>query len=181
MIDVRGVGYQVFMPTTSLSKLPESGETAVIHTYLYVREDAMQLYGFASTDEQSLFETLLSVSGIGPKVALAILSCFDVATIKKAIVTEDVDLITSIRGIGKKNAQRLILELKERLDIPDGEPATALGPGARSVYLEAKNALLGLGYSPLEARSALEGFDFSANPEVSLEQLIKYALKKLAG
>lgn len=178
-VDVAGVGYRLSMSNNSLAAMPPLGEPVFIYTYLHVREDALQLFGFASSPERGLFEKLIGVSGIGPKVALAVLSAFDVDSLKHAIVSEDVALITSIPGIGKKNAQRLILELKEKLDLPETgliAPAAAVD---KSAYDEARGALASLGYSPSEAKKALDGF-VPDGEGVTVELLIKHALKKLA-
>jgi len=178
-IDVSGVGYRVSMPNNSLAAMPQRGEPVFVYTYTHVREDVLQLFGFMSVAERELFERLISVSGIGPKVALAILSSFDVDSLKQAIVGEDIALITSIPGIGKKNAQRLVLELKEKLTLPEiGLTSTAYIKD-RSAYEEARSALLGLGYTSAEAKKALDGFAPDGT-EISVEVLIKHALKNLA-
>jgi Holliday junction DNA helicase RuvA len=182
ILNVNGVGYEVLMSTNCLSKMPMEGKEASVFTYLHVREDLMQLFGFSTKAEKELFEQLISVSGIGPKVALAILSAFSVSTLKKAILSNDVDLITAIPGIGKKSAQRLILELKEKLSLPELEvvQSSNLGDSSKSAYSEARAALISLGYSATEATEALEAFPYGQN-EITVEELIKYALKNLAG
>ncbi|MCL6472631.1 MAG: Holliday junction branch migration protein RuvA [Firmicutes bacterium] len=177
-IDVNGVGYRVSMSNNSLAAMPARGEPVFVYTYTYVREDTLQLFGFASTGERELFEKLITVSGIGPKVALAILSAFDVDSLKQAIVGEDIALITSVPGIGKKNAQRLILELKEKLTLSDTGLLPAKQVKDLSIYEEARSALLSLGYSPAEAKKSLEGFNEDVD-EISVESLIKHALKNL--
>jgi len=178
VLDVNGIGYELFLSTNSLSKVPAIGETASLYTYLHVRDDALQLYGFTTPCERELFEYLLSVTGVGPKVALAILSAFSVNSLKEAIVREDVELISAIPGIGKKSAQRLILELKGRLSLP--EVATlSQERGKSSTYAQARKALMALGYSAAEAKNALEGFPHDKG-EISTEELLKYALRNLA-
>lgn len=177
-IDVGGVGYRVYMSTNSLSSLPSRGEPVFVYTYTHVREDTLQLFGFNSVAEREAFEKLISVSGIGPKVALAILSVFEVGALKQAVASEDIALITSVPGIGKKNAQRLVLELKDKLGAPEAGPEVAALKVERSIYEEAKGALLSLGYSPAEAKKALEGF----NPDghsTTVEAMVKYGLKNL--
>ncbi|MHB8841439.1 MAG: Holliday junction branch migration protein RuvA [Candidatus Aquicultor sp.] len=177
-IDVNGVGYRVSMSNNSLAAMPQRGEPVFVYTYTHVREDVLQLFGFMSVAERELFEKLISVSGIGPKVALAILSSFDVDSLKQAIVGEDIALITSIPGIGKKNAQRLVLELKEKLTLTESGLASTASVKDRSVYEEARSALLGLGYTPAEAKKALDGFT-PDGAGVAVEALIKHALKNL--
>lgn len=176
ILDVGGVGYELFLSTQSLSKMPANGGNVSVHTYLYVREDQMQLFGFATSEEKELFTQLISVGGIGPKVALSILSSFTVSSFKKAILTADIDLIVGIPGVGKKSAQRLILELKERLSLP--EEISFPSSKASSAYTQAREALLNLGYSLSEAKRALEGFGFERE-EIEPEELVKYALKNL--
>ena len=178
-VDVAGVGYRLAMSNNSLTVMPSLGEPVFIYTYLHVREDALQLFGFASAPERELFEKLIGVSGIGPKVALAVLSAFDVDSLKHAIINEDVALITSIPGIGKKGAQRLILELKEKLTLPETGLMGAVAKEDRSAYDEARGALLSLGYSSQEARKALDGFAPDGE-RVTVELLVKHALKRLA-
>lgn len=182
VIDVNGVGYEVMMSTNCLTKIPLEGKETSVYTYLHVREDVMQLFGFCGKGEKELFEQLISVSGTGPKVALAILSAFSITTFKKAILSNDVDLITAIPGIGKKSAQRLILELKEKISLPQLEVASSLQNGAavQSVYAEAREALIKLGYSAAEANESLEAFPYGSE-EVRAEELVKYALKNLVG
>jgi Holliday junction DNA helicase RuvA len=181
ILDVNGVGYELAMPTGALSKLLAKGEEASLYTYLHVREDVMQLFGFLSAADKEMFEKLLSVTKIGPKVAISLLSAFSVTALKKAILLEDVDLLAAIPGIGKKTAQRLVLELKEKLALPDLEVVSS-GKGAekdfQAVYTQTRDALLGLRYSPLEAKNALEGYSPDGEPDV--EQMLKYALKNLA-
>lgn len=182
MLEVDGVGYELLMSTNCLAKMPPEGGEAHVFTYLHVREDLMQLFGFCGKAEKELFEQLISVSGIGPKVALAVLSAFSVSTLKKAILTNDVDLITAIPGIGKKSAQRLILELKEKLSLPELEvvQSSNSSSSSKSIYSEARAALISLGYSAAEATASLEAFPYGPH-EVSVEELVKHGLKNLAG
>ncbi|MBS3908476.1 MAG: Holliday junction branch migration protein RuvA [Actinobacteria bacterium] len=178
-VDVAGVGYRLAMSNNSLTTMPSLGEPVFIYTYLHVREDALQLFGFASAPEREFFERLIGVSGIGPKVALAVLSAFDVDSLKHAIINEDVALITSIPGIGKKGAQRLVLELREKLTLPETGLMGAVAKEDRSAFDEARGALLSLGYSSQEARKALDGFAPDGEA-VTVELLVKHALKRLA-
>ena len=175
LLDVGGVGYRLLMSTRTVASLPAEGDTATIHTYLHVREDELTLYGFESDDERSLFETLIGVSGVGPKVALAVLSALRPDALRAAVAADDVAVLSSVPGIGKKTAQRLALELKDKLDLPDVGLA---GRGAHPVAAaEARDALLAMGFTAAEAAAALRGAEESS----SAEQLLKSALKSLGG
>lgn len=181
-IEVNGVGFAVGMSQASLSKLPELGAPVQVHTYLQVREDEMSLYGFLSLEEQALFEQLIGVSGIGPKVALAALSAFpSPQALASAIAAQDVAAVQRIPGVGKKTASRIILELKGSLDhgldqlfSANGEPApTAAVAGAE--LAGAREALLSMGFTPAEVDLSLKGVAEDADTEA----LLKYALKRL--
>ena len=181
-IEVNGVGFAVGMSQASLSKLPELGGPVQVHTYLQVREDEMSLYGFLSLEEQALFEQLIGVSGIGPKVALAALSAFpSPQALASAIAAQDVAAVQRIPGVGKKTASRIILELKGSLDHgldqlfgANGEPApTAAASGAE--LTGAREALLSMGFTPAEVDLSLKG----ASEDADTEALLKYALKRL--
>ena len=169
VLDVNGVGYRLFATPAAVRKA-DGADEVVVETHLHVREDAMQLFGFADADERELFEQLLSVSGVGPKVALAIVSGYSPAELRRAIVREDDALFQTIPGIGKKTAQRVVLELKEKIGIaPVGEAA----PGD---YLAARDALVELGYTMLDAERALAEVD----PDLSPEERVRHALRKAA-
>ena len=167
VVDVAGVGYRVFA-TPSAIRLADGADEVSLHTHLHVRDDAMQLFGFADADERELFEQLLSVSGVGPKVALAIVSGYSPGELKRAIVREDADLFQTIPGIGKKTAQRVVLELKEK--------SVAAGAAAPTEELAARDALVGLGYSVLEAEQALAAVD----PGLPVEERVRLALRRAA-
>jgi Holliday junction DNA helicase RuvA len=173
VLDVGGVGYSLAVTPTAL-RLAERGGEVSLETYLHVREDALQLYGFADADERELFVHLLAVNGIGPKVALTIVSGSRPADLRRAILLEDTKRFEAIPGIGKKTAQRVVLELKEKLggasDV--GGAAAAHDPP----YLVARDALVELGYSLAEAETALADTD----PEASPEERVREALKKAA-
>lgn len=181
-IEVNGVGFAVGMSQASLSKLPELGGTVQVHTYLQVREDEMSLYGFLSLEEQALFEQLIGVSGIGPKVALAALSAFpSPQALAAAIAAQDVAAVQRIPGVGKKTASRIILELKGSLDHglgqlfgADGSPA-APAATAGAELAGAREALLSMGFTPAEVDLSLKG----AAEDADTEALLKYALKRL--
>jgi Holliday junction DNA helicase RuvA len=178
IIDVNGVGYRVFMPASGLARLPARGAELRVQTHLHVREDAMTLFAFQTTDERELFEVLITVNGIGPKNALAILSAHTPGALRRAVVTEDVDALTAVPGIGKKSAARIVLELKSKLALPDLTIVTA-DPSARAKIAEVRDALLQLGYTTNEARDALERIDLDADDSTT-EDLLRTALKELA-
>jgi Holliday junction DNA helicase RuvA len=165
VLDVGGVGYLLRLTSRAFSKVKE-GREITFDTYLHVREDALQLYGFAEPAERELFEQLLSVSGVGPKVALAIVSGSTPSELRRAIALEDTTRFIAIPGIGKKTAQRVVLELKEKLAVERFEPEG-------STDLVARDALLELGYSPVEAERALADTDPDASPEERVRQALK--------
>jgi len=179
VVDVNGVGYEAYVSLFSLAALPETGETVSLHTYLHVREDAMQLFGFSGDAEKQLFLRLIGLTGVGPKLALSILSVFSPAEFQRVLINGDVKALTTIPGVGLKGAKRLVLELQEKLVPSDqaGLPSD-VPPGAKSAFAEAREALVGLGYSPVEANRALEGYPDKT--EAKVEDIIKYALKNLA-
>jgi Holliday junction DNA helicase RuvA len=171
VLDVNGVGYLVLPTRRAAQKARGKGEVA-LETYLHVREDALQLYGFADAAERELFTHLLSVSGVGPKVALSIVSGSTPAELKRAIALEDTARFQAIPGIGKKTAQRVVLELKEKLG--EGVEVPAAGqPG--SAHLVARDALVELGYSLVEADRALAETDPDALPEERVREVLKKA------
>jgi Holliday junction DNA helicase RuvA len=169
VLDVGGVGYLVQATPRALAQAGGSKEVTV-ETYLHVREDALQLYGFADPAERELFEQLLSVSGVGPKVALAIVSGSTPAELRRAIAREDTARFEAIPGIGRKTAQRVVLELKGTLSV-EAEP-TAEGDG----HLVARDALVELGYSLVDAESVLAAVD----PALPPEERVRLALRQAA-
>ena len=173
-LDVNGVGYKLSCPATTLRALPSEGREARVWTYTHVREDALVLFGFATESEQRTFEALLSVAGVGPKVALAVCSVLAPDAFRRALVTGDVDAISAVPGIGKKTASRIVLELKERLALPDLEVAGTANDALR----QARSALENLGYSPVEVREALA--EISTEEKRPVEEVVKNALKVLA-
>jgi len=171
IINVGGIGFQVSMPTSTLSTLGKIGEEVKIHTYLHLREDNAALYGFASTEELGLFQNLISVSGLGPKLALAMLSAMNIERLTTAIATSSTDLLTEIPGIGKKMANRLILELKEKIGAGwITTPAVQLAEENTEVLA----ALTSLGYSVAEATRAVGSLP--PDSKLSLEDKVKQAL-----
>ena len=187
VIVVNGVGYRVFVTGTTAYSLQE-GEKVRLYTQYHVREDAHLLYGFRTREERELFGRLTNVSGIGPKVALAILGAGAPDQVVFAIRAEDVNFLTKLPGIGKKTAQRLILDLKDKLDdLAQTFPATPYSQAVESrpsktagLGSEVLEALLALGYNEKEAQGALRGLaEEITSGELSLEQLIKLAMKQL--
>lgn len=178
VIDVHGVGYRVYTSITSLSMLGAVGDEAIMYTYLYVREDTMDLYGFASNEEKTMFERLLSVTGIGPKAALSILSVLTPAKLAVAVITADTKTLTKAQGVGAKAAQRIVLELKDKLNDIDSITLEELGKyesiSESSALSEAVEALTALGYSQADAQTAVVGLEAE-----STEDAVKQALKRL--
>ncbi|HET6312756.1 MAG TPA: Holliday junction branch migration protein RuvA [Chloroflexia bacterium] len=173
VLNVGGVFYKVAVPASSISQLGKKGETVRVYTHLYVREDQLALYGAADERQLRMFETLLGVSGIGPKVGLSILSTMPVESLENAIASGNVDLLTRIPGIGRKTASRLVLELKGKLDLLVAAGISA-SPTAASEVVE---ALSGLGYSPAEIQAALS--TLPKEQELTTEDMVMFALKRL--
>ena len=167
VLDVGGVGY-LLRPTARALQKTEPEREVTLDTYLHVREDALQLYAFAEPAERELFEQLLSVSGVGPKVALLIVSGSTPAELRRAIVLEDTARFLAIPGVGKKTAERVVLELKEKLGLEQVVPADAPD-------LVARDALVELGYTAFEAERALASTDPEAPPEERVRQALKAA------
>jgi Holliday junction DNA helicase RuvA len=173
VLEVGGVGYRLHATPTAIRK-SEGAEEVVLETHLHVREDALQLFGFADAAERELFEQLLAVSGVGPKVALAIVSGYSPAELRKAIVREDAALFQTIPGIGKKTAQRVVLELKERIaPLAAVEEAPHLGAG--DGHIVARDALVELGYSAAEAEQRLAEIDPDLPPAERVRQALRAA------
>ena len=172
IVNVGGIGFQVYAPTSTLSALGRIGEDIKLYTHLHLREDNVALYGFSSTEELELFQALIGVSGLGPKLALAMLSAMSVEQLTTAIVTGSTDLLTTIPGIGKKVASRLILELKEKIGAGwITTPATQLAQENTDVLA----ALISLGYSAADATKAVASLP--ASSDLSLEEKIKLTLQ----
>jgi len=173
-VEVGGVGYEVEAPMSTFFQLPSLGEEVRLLTHLVVREDAHVLYGFASGEERRLFRALIKVSGVGPKIALALLSGISVAAFAECVQREDIAALTRIPGVGRKTAERLIVEMRDRLSgPPPGSGAAAIAAGT-SAESEAYGALVALGYRPAEAARLLK----AAGPGThSTEELIRRALQ----
>jgi len=182
IVDVGGVGYRLFIPLSTFYSLPESGEVS-LYTHTHVREDALLLYGFLSMEEKDLFVILIGISGIGPKLAVNILSHIPVAELKNAIATGDVKRLSGLPGIGKKTAERLVLELKDKVGPAVSTEAVTAGassPAGQSsgdLLNDVISALVNLGYKENQARKVLENMELA--PEVTMEETLKGALKVL--
>ena len=180
VIDVSGIGYKIFMSETAIEILGEIGKVIKVHTYLRVREDEMSLYGFNTNEELRMFELLLSVSGIGAKSAITILSNITPYSFAIAVITNDVAKIKSLPGIGPKSAQRIILELKDKIKTEEEvsqDKSLNITEGIDNAKLsEAISALQVLGYSKKEIEKAIQKIDNS----LSVEEIIKIGLKNLA-
>jgi Holliday junction DNA helicase RuvA len=174
LVEVGGVGYRAFVPLSAIPNL-EPGTPAMLFTHLHVRDDAMVLFGFPTRDERDTFEALIGANGVGPKLALAILSVHSPGALRRAIVEDDLDALTMVPGVGKRTAQRLLVELKARLDVPELEHADA-DSGATSSRAEVRAALSGLGYQSDEVRDVLAQLP----DDGPVEDLLRDALKLLA-
>lgn len=181
VVDVGGVGYGIFMPGRAMMNLPGIGTEVKIHTYLNVKEDAMQLFGFLTRDDLAVFKKVITVSGIGPKGGLSILSQLSADDLRFAVFANDVKAISASQGIGKKTAEKLILELKDKLSIEDAlDHAQPEDTGASAVSMgdvqqDAVSALVALGYGSTEALKAVRQVEITSDMEV--EAVLKQALK----
>lgn len=172
LIDVQGVGYEVMVPMTMFYRLPEVGKEVGLLTHFVVREDAQILYGFLQEDERILFRNLIKVTNIGPKSALAILSGIEPNTFTQCVMNNDIATLSRLPGIGKKTAERLVVEMRDKLkDFPETNIQSS-----HSVVNEAMSALIALGYKQQEAQQALRQID---NQNVSCEELIRMALQNM--
>jgi holliday junction DNA helicase RuvA len=179
LLEVGGVGYEVEAPMSTFYSLPAVGERTRLLTHLVVREDAHVLYGFATVEERTLFRNLLKVSGVGPRIALAILSGGTAATFAHAVREQDAAALTRIPGVGRKIAERLIVEMRDRIDAPGTAPAAGgvgSGAAAQGAEAEAYGALVSLGYKPVEATRLLKGVG-AESASLSTEELIRRALQ----
>ncbi len=184
VVDVHGVGYELEAPMSTFYQLPELGQDVSLHTHLVVREDAHQLYGFASEGERRLFRALIKVSGVGAKMALAILSGMSTDAFSACVQEGDTAALTRIPGVGKKTAERLVVEMRDRLGDWGGVVGTVAAPGGAQAphaggdaAREALGALVALGYKPQEAQRMLQRIDTA---DLSSEEIIRAALKAAA-
>lgn len=184
VVDVRGVGYELFIPLSSYDRLPPPGQQVRILTHLHVREDAQILYGFMSAAERDLFRLLVSsVSGIGPKLALAVLSGMSVNNFKAAVVNGDIASLSKISGLGKKTAERIVLELKDKLGVAAAWEAASSEHAPtpeESQANEAVLALIALGYKQVDAHKTVRDLQEKERGVASAEDLVKLALKRIA-
>ena len=184
IVDVNGVGFGIYMPAQSMNCLPAVGEEVKLHTYMNVREDAIQLYGFLTRDDLKVFKLVIGVSGIGPKGGLSILSQMSPDDLRFAVMANDAKTIAKAPGIGKKTAEKLIIELKDKLDIEDvlnrdveDVSAASSVSASNEVQAEAIQALVALGYGSTEATRAVK--KVSINEDTTVEDLLKVALKNM--
>jgi len=185
IVDVQGVGYRVFIPLTTFYELPEAGQTITLHVHTNVKQDAINLFGFYTVQERDLFQLMISVSGIGPKMSMNILSGISAQELLRAISGGNVGKLVNIPGVGKKMAERLILELKEKVVkkmMLEEVPAADDQRKANEIIMEdALSALVNLGYKSNVARDALDKVLRSSAEELGMDQLLKKTLKNLAG
>ena len=184
VVDVNGIGYNIYIPINCFEYLPPEGEECKIHTYLYVREDAMMLYGFLSKDDLALFQLLITVSGIGPKGALGILSTLSADDLRFAILAGDTKAISKSPGIGAKTAQRLVLELKDKVSLQEAFEKKSDNEKLKkvSVHHQVKNdavlALNALGYSSTESMKVVSSITITE--DMTVEDVLKQALRQMA-
>jgi Holliday junction DNA helicase RuvA len=180
VLNVGGVGYEVLIPLSSYERLPPEGAACRVLTYHHVREDAQELYGFATEQERRLFQLLYSVSGVGPKTALGVLGGLSVREIKNAIAGGDVKRLSSVKGLGRKTAEKIIVELKDKLSESEvleaaaGEPATAEDLRLRDAML----ALVSLGYKQMDAVKMIKDVASAETARLSVEDLVRRALAR---
>jgi Holliday junction DNA helicase RuvA len=170
VLDVNGIGYEVAVTPRALADLPGTGEEAVLHTHLHVREDQLALYGFATEERRDLFRLLLGLSGVGPKVALAVLATMEPEELRRAVAAEDADALVAVPGIGKRTSQKLMLELRSRLDLLETDVVSK--GGATS---DVREALSGLGYGADEIREAMRELP----GDLPVEELLRLSLQEL--
>lgn len=185
VVDVSGVGYRVFIPLTTFYELPEAGQPVTLHVHTHVKQDAINLFGFYTIQERDLFQLMISVSGIGPKIAMNIISGITVNELLQAISGSDLGKLVSIPGVGRKMAERLILELKEKVikkmmreQIPAADDQQKAGEIIKEDVL---SALVNLGYKNNTAKDALDKVMQVSKEELTLDALLKKTLKILAG
>lgn len=179
VVEVGGVGYRVAVTTRTAAGMGPVGSPVFLHVHTHVREDAIVLYGFDHDDERRCFEALLGAHGVGPSLALSVLSVLSPATLSTAVLEDDAETLCAVPGVGRKTAARLLIDLKSRLDLPDfsGAVAQPAGAGAHPpARAEARAALAELGYGPDEIRRALDGVP----DDLGVEEMLRLALRELA-
>ncbi|HSD68749.1 MAG TPA: Holliday junction branch migration protein RuvA [Woeseiaceae bacterium] len=175
ILECNGVGYQVETPMSTFLELPPIGQEVFLYTHLQVREDAQILYGFASNEEKALFRSLLRVSGVGAKIALSVLSAMSVSDFRRCVRLEDTAMLVKVPGIGRKTAERLIIEMRDRLDKTAGGDTAVAGTASAEPMHEAVDALAALGYKPAEVKRLLAHVESGGK---SAEEIIRLALKR---
>ena len=181
-IDVAGICYEVQVPMSTLYQLPELGKEITLHTHFVVREDAQLLYGFFEEKDKSMFRSLIKINGVGPKMALGILSSMEANEFVRAVRSNDINAMVKMPGIGKKTAERLLIEMRDRLKDWDGEEGGTQVPvsAGASITSDAETALISLGYKPQQAAHAIAAV-LKTNPEIQgSEELIRHSLKSMS-
>ena len=181
-IDVAGICYEVQVPMSTLYQLPELGKEITLHTHFVVREDAQLLYGFFEEKDKLMFRSLIKINGVGPKMALGILSSMEANEFVRAVRSDDINAMVKMPGIGKKTAERLLIEMRDRLKGWDGEECGTQVPvsAGASITSDAETALISLGYKPQQAAHAIAAV-LKTNPEIQgSEELIRRSLKSMA-
>ena len=181
VVDVGGVGYLVHLSLQSMARLPSEGAEVRLRTYTHVREDALQLFGFATEDEERLFSLLIGVSGVGPRLAQTILSGMPAAELAEALMGGEIARLTQISGVGKKTAERLVVELKDKLKTSGLLVRAAPAPAPLSGSGALVSALLNLGYKPAAAERTAEAVRRSLGPQAAVEDQLREALRLIAG
>lgn len=178
LLDVGGVGYELLVPLNTFFEVPEIGETVTLHTHFVVREDAQQLYGFSQLEERVLFRHLIKVNGVGPKMALAILSGMSVKEFSRCVQRDEVATLVKIPGVGKKTAERLLVEMRDKISsIADDSSEPVTEQVTQDISLEAESALTALGYRPQDAAKMVNRV--AGEHITNAEQLIRAALKSM--
>lgn len=181
ILDINGIGFEINIPFSTFNSLKEEGSEIKILTYLYIKEDIVTLYGFATEEERKMFKQIITLPGTGPKIALSLLSCMSVEKIKSSIIHEEIDVLQKVPGIGKKKAKKLILELKEKIEKIFPRISLDLNKKIKTedTYISnAISALISLGYNYKNASEAVEKAA-KENKSIALEELIKKALEKV--
>jgi Holliday junction DNA helicase RuvA len=185
VVDVHGAGYRVIVPLSTFYELPEAGRPVVLQIHTHVREDAISLYGFHTEEEREVFQLMISVSGIGPKLAVNVLSGISAGEWIRAVAVEDLKRLTGIPGVGRKTAERMILELKDKAVKLGSQTTPAVGVSevwtGEKMKEDALSALVNLGYKGSSARDAVERIMKEAPEPLSLDQILKEALRMMAG
>lgn len=179
VVDVQGVGYELFIPLSTYCGLPDLAQVTSLHVQTWLRDDAIQLFGFLTEPEKAAFGLLTTVSGIGPKLALSVLSTFTIPNLAEAVQAGDIDRLATVPGIGKKSASRLVLELKDKVErlSSSGAGTPPVGSSTTSVYEDATSALVNLGYKPADVKQVLSKLHLE---QAALTDVIRATLKHLA-